>query len=92
MVDVAGQRINASDRLYLAEAVPTLIVWGDRDAIIPVVHGRVAHSEIPGSRFVVVEGAGHFLPLQEPEALAEVIGSFLDETKAAERVPEGGRS
>ena len=38
VIDVAGQRVSAHDRLYLAAALPTLIVWGDRDRIIPVAH------------------------------------------------------
>jgi len=38
VIDVAGQRVSAHDRLYLASAVPTLIVWGDHDRIIPVAH------------------------------------------------------
>ena len=36
VIDPTGQRINASDRLYLASKMPTLIVWGSRDRIIPV--------------------------------------------------------
>ena len=40
VVDPLGQRVNATDRLYLAEASRSLIVWGERDPIIPVEHGR----------------------------------------------------
>ena len=40
VVGTDGQRVAALDRLYLAEALPLLIVWGDRDPIIPVAHGR----------------------------------------------------
>ena len=39
IVDPMGQRVNASDRLYLAENVPFLLVWGEQDRIIPVEHG-----------------------------------------------------
>ena len=38
IVDPTGQRVNANDRLYLAEEVPFLIIWGERDRIIPVAH------------------------------------------------------
>ena len=48
------------DRAYLAEGVPTLIVWGRHDAIIPLGHGRLAHAAIPGSQFEVFDEAGHF--------------------------------
>ena len=40
VIDPTGQRINASDRLYLASKMPSLIVWGSRDRIIPVEHAR----------------------------------------------------
>ena len=39
VIDERGQRVDARDRLYLAEAMPTLIVWGERDPVIPVEHG-----------------------------------------------------
>src|SRR5436853_2489704 len=64
-----GQRVFAGDRLYLAEAMPTLIVWGERDPIIPVGHGRRAHAAMPGSHFVVLERAGHFAPLEDPDGV-----------------------
>ena len=47
-IDARGQRVSATDRLYLAADLPTLIVWGERDPIIPVAHGRDAHAAIPG--------------------------------------------
>ena len=48
VIGTDGQRIDAADRLYLAEAVPVLIVWGADDSIIPVRHGEDAHEAIPG--------------------------------------------
>src|SRR5437588_3086988 len=66
-VDVTGQRVQALDRLYLAEELPLLIVWGARDRIIPPGHGRRAHKLVPGSRFELFETAGHFPHLDEPE-------------------------
>src|SRR5436309_2955732 len=51
VIDPAGQRVDATDRLYLAEHVPSLIVWGERDRMIPVEHGRQAHALMPNSRF-----------------------------------------
>ena len=40
IVDPGGQRVNATGRLYLAEHVPFLLIWGARDPIIPLEHGR----------------------------------------------------
>ena len=43
VIDHDGQRVSALDRLYLADQMPTLIVWGDADPVIPIEHGRSAH-------------------------------------------------
>lgn len=51
VIDVRGQRVSATDRLYLLETMPTMIVWGERDNTIPPVHGRLAHEAIPHSFF-----------------------------------------
>src|SRR4051812_2718681 len=51
VIDARGRRVGASDRLYLLEAVPTLIAWGERDRTIPIEHGRAAHAAVPHSRF-----------------------------------------
>ena len=42
VIDVHGQRVSATDRLYLLGDMPTLIVWGERDRTIPIEHGRAA--------------------------------------------------
>jgi pimeloyl-ACP methyl ester carboxylesterase len=83
VIDVAGQRVSARDRLYLASAVPTLIVWGDRDTIIPVEHARIGHELMPGSRLEVFEGVGHFPPLQQPERFVAVLEDFIATTDPA---------
>jgi pimeloyl-ACP methyl ester carboxylesterase len=75
-----GQQVSALDRLYLAEDMPTLIVWGTDDPIIPVEHGRAAHELIPSSQLVEIEGAGHWPHLDEPDRLVEAIGEFMEET------------
>jgi pimeloyl-ACP methyl ester carboxylesterase len=87
VIDVAGQRVSAHDRLYLAAAVPTLIVWGDRDRIIPVDHAYRTAEAIPGSRLEILEGAGHFLPWQDADRFLAILDDFLTSTKPA-HVPE----
>jgi pimeloyl-ACP methyl ester carboxylesterase len=83
VIDVRGQRVSATDRLYLLESVPTLIVWGERDNTIPLAHGRAAHEAIPHSRFETLPKAAHFPHLEDPEGLARVLGDFLSSTPAA---------
>jgi len=80
VIEPAGQRVNAGDRLYLAAALPTLIVWGERDSIIPLEHGRAAHAAMPGSRFVVFPGAGHMPHVDDPERFAAVVTEFCATT------------
>jgi pimeloyl-ACP methyl ester carboxylesterase len=80
VIDVHGQRVSATDRLYLLESIPTLIVWGERDHTIPLSHGRRAHAGIPGSRFRTLANAAHFPHLDDPDGLSEVLRSFIRET------------
>ena len=84
VIDHGGQRVNASDRLYLAEDMPTLIVWGRRDPIIPVKHAGVAHRGMPGSRLEVFDEAGHFPQLDEPVRFAQTLKDFIDTTEPAD--------
>ena len=88
VVDVAGQRVSARDRLYLAREVPTMIVWGDRDRVIPVEHAPAAHALMPGSRLEIVPGAGHFLPIERPDLVASLLRDFIETTHAASVTPD----
>lgn len=83
VVDAGGQTVSARDRLYLAAAMPTLIVWGDADPIIPWSHGLEAHEAMPGSRLVVFEGVGHFPHVEVPERFVTAVLDFLDTTEPA---------
>jgi len=87
VIDVAGQRVSARDRLYLAHEIPTMIIWGERDAVIPVAHAHIAHELIPGSRLEVVPDAGHFLPIERPELLDRLLRDFLATTQPAQVSP-----
>jgi pimeloyl-ACP methyl ester carboxylesterase len=84
IVDPGGQHVNATDRLYLAQRVPTMLLWGDRDPIIPVAHGRAAQELIPGSRFETFSGAGHFPHRTDPRAFVRVLDEFIGSTEPAD--------
>src|SRR5436309_12161487 len=83
VIDVRGQRVSATDRLYLLAGMPTLIVWGERDNTIPLEHGRAAHETIPDSRFATLPRAAHFPHLEDPDGLSEVLLEFLATTQPA---------
>jgi pimeloyl-ACP methyl ester carboxylesterase len=81
VIDVHGQRVSATDRLYLLESMPTLIVWGERDHTIPLAHGRSAHEAIAGSRFRTLPAAAHFPHLEDPDGLAGLLREFIAGTE-----------
>jgi pimeloyl-ACP methyl ester carboxylesterase len=84
VIDPSGQRVDARDRLYLSEGVPTMLIWGEKDPIIPVSHGRRAHELMPDSRLEVFPGAGHFPFNDDPERFVEVLTDFIASTGPAE--------
>jgi pimeloyl-ACP methyl ester carboxylesterase len=86
-VDVRGQVITMLDRCYLAEALPTLIVWGRRDGVIPLRHAHVARDAIPDSRLEIFDRAGHFPHRDEPERFVAVVEDFLARTAPARHDP-----
>jgi pimeloyl-ACP methyl ester carboxylesterase len=83
VIEPSGQRVSAHDRLALAAPIPSLIVWGEKDSIIPVAHGEAAHEAIAGSRFEVFPGAGHLPHDDDPERFAEVLADFCANTDGA---------
>ncbi len=83
VIDVGGQAVSATDRLYLAGHVPTLVIWGARDTIIPVDHAHAAHRAVPGSRLEIFEDAGHFPHCEAPERFVDTLLAFIDTTEPA---------
>ena len=90
-MEPGGQRVSAADRLYLAEHLPTLLVWGERDSLIPVAHGRAAADLIPGSRLIVYPKAGHYPHRDEPAAFAKALIDFVGATKPGIADPDASR-
>jgi pimeloyl-ACP methyl ester carboxylesterase len=81
VMDHGGQRVSANERLYLAEGLPTLIVWGEKDPLIPVRHAREAHERMAGSRLEIFPDAGHFPYRDDPERFASVLVDFIGATR-----------
>jgi pimeloyl-ACP methyl ester carboxylesterase len=83
VVDIGGQAVSATDRLYLTSHVPTLIVWGSGDPIIPVSHATAAHKAMPDSRLAIFDNIGHFPHCEDPERFVEVLIDFISSTESA---------
>jgi pimeloyl-ACP methyl ester carboxylesterase len=57
--------------------VPTLILVGEDDKATPVELARQLHEKITGSRLVIVPGAAHSVPIEQPRAVNEALAAFL---------------
>jgi len=68
---------------------PTMVVWGDRDRVIPIAHAELVQKAAPGSELVVLDGVGHCPQLEAPQRLIDAVLPFLrkhhppDEAEAA---------
>ena len=86
VIDIGGQTISAHDHLEGVLPIPTLIVWGSKDRMIPAWHALSAQSAVPDCRVELFEGAGHFPHLEDPDRFARVLRQFMatsagDETR-----------
>ena len=88
VIDPGGQSVSARDRLYLAAHMPTLVVWGAQDKIIPVTHAFDAHAAIPDSRLEVLEGVGHFPHVEDPDRFVAVLTDFVRTTEPSATTPD----
>ncbi|HET7667235.1 MAG TPA: alpha/beta fold hydrolase [Mycobacterium sp.] len=80
VVDFRGQAVSALNRLCFHGILPTLIISGDQDGIIPVEHAQAAHQALPDSRLHILEGVQHHPPTECPEAVAGLIDDFVAST------------
>jgi pimeloyl-ACP methyl ester carboxylesterase len=67
--------------------VPTLVVHGDQDRLVPPQNGRVVAARIPQARFQLIANAGHILTTDQPEACVETIRQFLGQQLAIPQQP-----
>ena len=57
--------------------IPTLVLWGAADRVAKAEYGRSYAAAIPAARFETIEGAGHFPHLEQPQAFARAVTSFI---------------
>jgi pimeloyl-ACP methyl ester carboxylesterase len=78
VVDYRGQSVSALNRLHLTSDLPTLVIWGDQDRIIPIEHGYAVRDARPGCRLEVLADVGHFPHVERPTEVAELIDDFIE--------------
>jgi pimeloyl-ACP methyl ester carboxylesterase len=83
VIDPRGQSVSAIDKLYLAAGMPTLIIWGEDDRVIPVEHAHAAHAVIAGSWLEVIEGVGHYPHCEAPDRFVTALTEFIESTRPA---------
>jgi pimeloyl-ACP methyl ester carboxylesterase len=66
-------------RLHRLGNVPTRLIWGEHDRIVPVDYGRRWQQAIPGARMEIIAGAGHYPQIEKPEAFVAALNHFVDE-------------
>jgi pimeloyl-ACP methyl ester carboxylesterase len=91
VADARGQAVTALDRLYLANAVPMLVIWGSRDPIVPAMHAETVRTLVPTARVEVFEGAGHWPHLDDPDRFCDVLLQFIATTEPAQHDLESWR-
>jgi pimeloyl-ACP methyl ester carboxylesterase len=77
VIDPGGQTVTARDHLPMATSIPTLLVWGAKDRVIPSWHALAARTGFPGGRVEIFERAGHFPHLSEPERFGALLAEFI---------------
>ncbi len=80
VVDYRGQTVCALSRLHVRADVPTLLIWGAKDRMIPVEHSYEAQAARSGCRLEILPAVGHFPQVEAPAEVAEIIRSFVAET------------
>jgi pimeloyl-ACP methyl ester carboxylesterase len=80
VIEPGGQRVSASERLALAARLPTLIVWGEQDSIIPVKDAHEFERMISHSRKVVMSDTGHVAMAERPGTFNNLVMDFLAES------------
>ncbi|WP_193044730.1 alpha/beta fold hydrolase [Mycolicibacterium baixiangningiae] len=88
VVDYRGQSVSALKRLGMHLEVPSLVIWGDRDPIIPVAHAYSVQTARPGSKLKVLPGLGHYPHVEAPAEVAAAIHEFFLDTEH-EAAPHG---
>lgn len=92
VVDWRGQVVTMTDRAYLAANMPTCVMWGAKDTVLPVGQAEVARRVMPGAQIEIVPGAGHFPHAEFPEQFVSVLTDFVLSTSPSRHDPNRWRA
>jgi pimeloyl-ACP methyl ester carboxylesterase len=84
VVDYRGQAVSALNRLHVRTDMPTMAIWGDSDAVIPVDHAYAVQESRPDVRLEVLPGVGHFPQVECPMEVVDLIEDFISSQAAAD--------
>jgi pimeloyl-ACP methyl ester carboxylesterase len=77
VIDAGGQTVSARNRLSGLSSREVLLIWGEGDRMIPAAHVEAARAELPHSQVAMLPRSGHFPHLDEPDAFAAVLATFV---------------
>jgi pimeloyl-ACP methyl ester carboxylesterase len=89
--DLRGQAVTILDRCYLAEWIPTLLLWGAMDTVLPVAHAYIAASAMPSARLEIFARSGHFPHHSDPVRFLDTLLQFVSTTEPARHSPSDWR-
>ena len=92
VVDLRGQSISSHDRAYLTADIPTLLMWGGRDPVLPVGQVQDVAALLPGATVDVVPRAGHMPHRTDVQHFVAVVSDFIRRTEPARHDPVAWRS
>lgn len=87
IVDMKGQMVTMRDRAYLTQFIPTMVVWGERDTVIPVQHAHTAEEELANARIEIFPQAAHFPHAELPDEFSDLLAEFIETTAPARYNP-----
>jgi pimeloyl-ACP methyl ester carboxylesterase len=58
-------------------AAPTLLIWGEKDTLVPAVHGYPCTAALQNGRLALVSGAGHVPMVERPDEVSRLLREFL---------------
>ena len=83
VVDLRGQMVTMTDRAYLTQAMPIMVVWGTEDKVIPSAHAENVAAIAPGAVVEIFGDSGHFPHKDHPERFVKVVREFVRNTEPA---------